>query len=172
MTAGADKQLPPDFPVGRHFLLGEFTASDTAAALGHDVVVLRNSLVADAVRRLCLGVLDPWRDDVGVALLISSGYRPEWLNREVGGAPDSQHTRGEAADVYSHAVWPADLARAAVRLGLPFDQLIVEHDKGVVHVSHVYGRNRREVKTRWYDEQSESYVYRDGVLDRDARHDQ
>ena len=48
---------------------------------------------------LVLWVLDPVRERFGVTT-ITSGYRTEEHNREVGGAPSSQHVFGEACDFW------------------------------------------------------------------------
>ena len=45
-------------------------------------------------------VLDRLREKIGEPLTVSSGYRCQTHNRRVGGAPNSYHTRGMAADVY------------------------------------------------------------------------
>jgi len=44
-----------------------------------------------------------------VPIIISSGYRCPEHNRDVGGVPGSQHTRGRAADIYSHIVSAKEL---------------------------------------------------------------
>lgn len=44
-------------------------------------------------------VLQPARDELGEAIIITSGYRCYRLNNAVGGAKNSQHLRGEAADI-------------------------------------------------------------------------
>ncbi len=44
--------------------------------------------------------LDKIRDDWGSAIGVTSWYRPEPINRAVGGARNSQHITGRAADIY------------------------------------------------------------------------
>jgi putative chitinase len=43
--------------------------------------------------------LDRIRDDWGSAILVTSWYRPPAINRAVGGAKNSQHLTGKAADI-------------------------------------------------------------------------
>lgn len=126
--------------LGRWFTLDEFTRSPTARAMGID-----NTPPPDAVQRLTLlvvNVLDPLRDALGKPITVTSGYRSPMLNVRAGGASSSQHVLGEAADIECAGLATAELARRVLKLGLPFDQLILEfHDpevpsSGWVHVSH------------------------------------
>lgn len=48
-------------------------------------------------------VLDKLRERLGEALVISSGYRCPTHNRNIGGASESYHMKGMAADVYIHS---------------------------------------------------------------------
>jgi uncharacterized protein YcbK (DUF882 family) len=58
--------------------------------------------------------LQQLRDKVGAPLTLSSGFRCVTHNAKVGGAADSQHTLGMAADVLCPAGWsPERLAKAA-----------------------------------------------------------
>jgi len=40
---------------------------------------------------------------LGAPLTVSSGYRPEWYNTAVGGAPNSAHLRAAALDLNAHS---------------------------------------------------------------------
>ncbi|MFM7791515.1 MAG: D-Ala-D-Ala carboxypeptidase family metallohydrolase, partial [Microcystis panniformis] len=42
--------------------------------------------------------LEKIRTDYGKPIIITSGYRPEQINRAVGGVSNSQHIRGTAVD--------------------------------------------------------------------------
>ena len=48
-------------------------------------------------------VLDPVRTRYGKAVHVSSGYRCQQLNTLIHGALESQHLKGEAADIYTDA---------------------------------------------------------------------
>jgi uncharacterized protein YcbK (DUF882 family) len=51
------------------------------------------------VRHLVRYYLQPLRDKLDTPLIINSGYRCRQVNQAVGGAPDSMHLRGCAADI-------------------------------------------------------------------------
>lgn len=82
-----------------HFTLEEFTTSSTAKARGIDNSV-SSQRVADNLRNLCEKVLEPLRSYANQPITISSGYRCKALNKVVGGARNSQHMIGEAADIH------------------------------------------------------------------------
>lgn len=107
-----------------HFSLAEFEFSQTAALHGID-----NKAPADAVRnlrRLAVSVLEPLRAAIGRPIRITSGYRSPPLNRRVGGAANSAHMRGLAADIVVSGMSSRDVCRSVAILDLPFDQLIDE----------------------------------------------
>lgn len=85
-------------------------------------------------------VLDPLREKYGRPIIVSSGYRCPRLNRAVGGAVNSQHTTGEAADIY--VTRPREMAElfSLIYYTLPFDQLIWERGTDEapawIHVSY------------------------------------
>lgn len=113
----------------RYFTIEELTGTQTG---------IPNDPPAEAVanlRDLVAHVLDPWRDARGAPLYVSSGYRSEAVNAAVHGADDSQHTRGEAADIYDPGLTSEQLAAEFLALGIPFDQLVWYDDAPHVHVS-------------------------------------
>ena len=93
-------------------------------------------------------VLDPLREKYGRPIHVSSGYRCSRLNKAVGGAVNSQHTTGEAADIY--VTRPKEIAElfSLIYYTLPYDQLIWERGTDEapawIHVSYREGCNRRE----------------------------
>ncbi len=98
------------------------------------------------VRALVDEVLDPVREKLGKAIVVNSGYRCPRHNAAVGGVRNSQHLRGEAADIVlvnGSGLRVQDLADAIKEHGV-FDQLIVY--PGFVHVSYKRnGGNRGQV---------------------------
>ena len=129
----------------RWFALKEFVRSNTAARLG-----INNNPSEDVKKNIELlveKILDPLREKFGKPIIVTSGYRCKELNKAVGGAAKSQHMSGEAADIRSvedSKRANKELFNLIIELGLPFDQLINEHDYDWVHVS--YGkRNRRMI---------------------------
>ena len=83
--------------ITKHFTLEELCASATAKARG-----IQNKPSAQQIIALvCLTcyVLEPLREAMHEPIPISSGFRCEQLNRAVGGVSNSQHTKGQAADL-------------------------------------------------------------------------
>ena len=145
----ADDLVDEGHRLGPHFTLAEFVRSDTAKAHGID-----NTPPADVVDRLAHlveHVLEPVRGKFG-AVQILSGYRCPALNKAVGGVPDSQHVRGEAADITCPAVDHYTLATWIER-SLQVDQVILEGHRagaphsGWVHVSWRAGPLRQQALT-------------------------
>lgn len=101
---------------------------------------------------LVAAVLDPLRERWGRPITVTSGFRCPELNSLVGGTPDSQHLRGEAADITAGSPDEnARLGRLAVEMGA-FDQVIFEQcnpqctEAAWIHVSwRRVGENRRQV---------------------------
>ena len=58
------------------------------------------------------------RDHFGEPMVITSGYRCAAHNAAVGGAADSRHTKGQAADFCISGVEPVQIARYAERIGV------------------------------------------------------
>lgn len=121
-----------------HFTLAELTRSTAAERYG-----LSNEPPAEAVealRRLCLEVLEPVRRNFGRPVIVNSGYRSRAVNRKVRGSPRSQHMLGEAADIEIPGISNGYVAQWILEQ-LDFDQLILENYKpgvpssGWVHVS-------------------------------------
>lgn len=134
-----------------HFTLAEMTASAAAARIG-DGNQPQLAAQLDALKLLCLKVLEPVRAHFGRPVRVNSGYRSAKTNAAVGSSSTSQHRRGEAADIEIEGVSNADLA-AWISDHAEFDQLILEAHRagdpnsGWVHVSYAVGRNRRQVLT-------------------------
>lgn len=134
--------------ISKNFTLDELTASATANARG-----IINAPGVDEVCNMCAlvhHVLQPLRDAMQEPIKIGSGYRCTNLNHAVGGVANSQHIRGQAADLCIDG----DKVKGKrwfdwIRAHCEFDQLIWEHNaKGSywVHVSfRSDGKNRREV---------------------------
>lgn len=118
-----------------YFTMRELTRSRTAQRLGID-----NTPPAEAVEQLRLlvdHVLDPLRKAYGRPIHVNSGYRCPALNRAVGGAPRSQHMRGQAADITAGSPTANRRLLQLIRTHrLPVDQVIDEHGGAWLHVSH------------------------------------
>ena len=99
----------------------------------------------EALKSLINNVLDPLRELYGNPIVVSSGFRSLDLNRAVGGAKNSQHMKGEAADIYTGTKEGNKKLFDLIRDNLPFDQLIDEKNFSWVHVSFREGHNRKQV---------------------------
>lgn len=137
--------------VTMHFTIEELYASQTAKARGINNKPSTEEIVN--LVYLAAYVLEPLRVAMKEPIKIGSGYRCPALNRAVGGVSNSQHLKGQAADLCIDG----DIAKGKrwfnyIREHLPFDQLIWEKNPKTgsywVHVSFVhpdFGRNRKQV---------------------------
>lgn len=129
--------------ISRNFSFSEFERSKTAIENGIDNRIPYER-IRDSIRALTANVLQPLRDGLQATLILDSGYRCKELNELVGGVEQSQHRRGEAGDVRSPFYTPLQIARKAVELQLPFDQLILYPT--FVHLSHkLRGKQRGQI---------------------------
>ena len=127
--------------LSKNFSWNEFTKSDTAARL-HINNAITSWEVRDNIKALVEDVLQPLRDAWGEPLFINSGYRCLELNKAVGGAATSQHTKGMAADV--GVTDPLALAKLAKKMRLDYDQAILY--PSFLHLSYKKeGGNRNEI---------------------------
>ncbi len=127
--------------ITRDFSYREFEASATAERKGI-CNVIASFAVRDAVKELVATVLQPLRDKVGHPLRINSGYRCPELNRAVGGAPTSQHVKGEAADVAAADPYLlAKVVRDTPEIWNEVDQMILYPE--FIHLSHRRGGPQR-----------------------------
>lgn len=129
----------------KYFTFTEFERSATATRYAIDNT-LPDKLKGN-VAALVDNVLDPLREAWGAPLTVTSGYRCPQLNKLVGGVATSQHTKGEAADITTgNKANNRRLFQKLIDMGLPFDQLIDEHNFSWVHVSHrADGKNRGQI---------------------------
>jgi hypothetical protein len=125
--------------ISKDFFLEEFVKSETANRSGLD-----NTPDIDAIaniHQLVLTILQPLRDASQRPIVVTSGFRSKELNEKIGGAKNSQHMHGQAADIYMLGVGTSLLVKLIRDLKLPYDQLIDEFSEcesdlcGWVHVS-------------------------------------
>ena len=113
-----------------HFNSSEFIYSSTAdrykiSNIPTDVKVIEN--LNNTITRM-----EDIRTRFGKPIYINSGYRCPELNQKVGGKPNSQHLKGEAADLR----FDIDLLNFIIQF-CHFDQLIIEKSKNSkwLHIS-------------------------------------
>lgn len=134
----------------KNFTLSEMTKSDTALRLGLENEPDEQQLAA--LKLLAEKVLQPVRDHFGKGVKVNSALRTLPVNRAFGSGDNSDHVRGQAADIEIPGVPNAELAEW-IRDNLEFRQLILEFytpgipDSGWVHVSYVAEDNKKQVLT-------------------------
>ena len=136
-----------------HFCLDEFTKSSTAIKNG-----IQNNPPQEAVenlRRLCACTLEPLREELGLPVVITSGFRTKALNDLLAHSSErSQHMQGQAADFYvgESSLKPETPRQRLIRAfrliitseQIDYDQLILY--PSFIHVSYVSReRNRRTI---------------------------
>lgn len=130
----------------RNISLEELTTSQTATRLR-----INNTPTPEIIENLKVvaAQVQKVRDHFGKPLIISSGYRSEKLNSAIGGARNSQHTKGEAIDIQStNGYTNADIFNY-IKNNLDFDQLIWEYgtrkEPKWVHISYKKSGNRKQI---------------------------
>ena len=135
-----------------HFCLDEFTESSTARKYG--IANVPSPEAVENLTRLCQGNLEPLRKELGLPVVITSGYRTKALNDILAhSSKRSQHMKGQAADFYvgegQSGLSRRELLIKAFRLiitseQIDYDQLILY--PSFIHVSYVSReRNRRTI---------------------------
>lgn len=106
-------------------LSNDFTVREFACHDGSDTVLI-DAALAKYIQRI--------RNWAGVPIIISSGYRTPAYNKKIGGAPNSYHTRGQAADIYAkdRKKSISEIARFAQAIGVPGVEK--NEDSNYVHI--------------------------------------
>ena len=129
---------------GSTYLSNNFKVKEFACNDGSDTVLISDELV-DLLQKI--------RDHFRVAVTINSGYRTSTYNKKVGGATNSQHVKGTAADIVAKGVDP-------LTVGQYVEYIMPDHGGiGVYQTfTHVDVRSNR---SRW-DQRSGKEVVVDG----------
>jgi len=130
--------------MSKDFTLEELVNSSTATNLKID-----NTPTTEAVANLTLladNTLQPVRDLWGAPVFVSSGYRCPQLNKIVGGASNSQHMTGEAADIsVGNRETNKKMFDMIAKSNIPYDQLIDESNYQWIHISYSKTKNRKQI---------------------------
>lgn len=126
-----------DCKVSEYFTVGEVTHRETRRIPKTDTVkanVVKLAKELDKVRQA-------WGSPIGV----TSWYRPPSVNKEVGGATNSQHLNGSAADIYPFLYYGGDMTDFQYWLDKYWGDKALGYGakKGFVHV------DLRRGKIRW-----------------------
>lgn len=126
--------------LSEHFNYDEMVASATAKRLGLCNAPDAKSL--DNLKRLCEDVLEPLRMKWGRPIIVNSAYRSPAVNKAVGGAKNSDHRFGAAADIRTVSNSREDnekLFKLAVRMAndgeIECRQIIDEYGYQWLHIS-------------------------------------
>ncbi|MCD8044393.1 MAG: D-Ala-D-Ala carboxypeptidase family metallohydrolase [Tannerellaceae bacterium] len=127
------------------FTWQEMTISETAEKNGLQNIPDKKAV--EALFFLVTRLLQPLRELYKKPVRVTSGYRSPEVNRLVGGVPDSQHLKGEAADCRTED--NERLLRVLQESGLTFDQAILYRKRNILHLSlKREGTNRKMVLIR------------------------
>jgi len=128
--------------ISEHITFEEATQSPTALRLkirNEPGVLELNSMYG--VAQYCFEPLRQW---YGKPIKINSFFRCKELNEAVGGAKNSQHTKGEAIDMSAGSKEENEKLFNWAKANLVFDQLINEYDFSWVHISFSTKGNRNQ----------------------------
>lgn len=127
----------------KYFSIEELCRSTTAEKEG----IPNNPTTGVEMKLIALvdNVLDPLREWYGKPITVNSGYRCPELNERVKGSNNSQHMKGEAADITTGSKEENKKLFEYIKEHLTFDQLIDESNFTWVHVSYSSARNRKQV---------------------------
>lgn len=109
-----------------------------------------NAEYTENLIELAKRIFEPIRVHFNKPIHISSGYRSKELNAAIGGAKNSQHTKGQAIDIDQGDRKQNMEIFDFIKNNLEFDQLILEYPvNGLpdwVHVSYdTDGKQRKEI---------------------------
>lgn len=142
ITREKQMQLTPNFT------LAELIHSETAKRLNIPNEPGKKHI--DNLKHLASTVLQPIRDKFG-PYSPTSGFRSAQLNQRLGGAPNSDHMLGFAADIKHNKVSNYELAKW-IEANLNFTQLILEYPgddpfDGWVHVASNTAKRSKSIIT-------------------------
>lgn len=110
-----------------NFYYKEYFYSITAKDKDIDNIPTNLAIVRNAA--FTLKNLQQIRNYIKKPIYITSGFRSEKLNKEVGGSPKSQHMLGLAADIVCPGVVEETLAEEIRKSRIIIDQCIIEYKK-------------------------------------------
>lgn len=125
-----------------NFKISELIHSDIAIQNNINNMPDINSL--DNMLELIFHCLQPIRNLIKKPMIITSGFRNQQINFLAGGAINSQHKEGKAADFIIKGMTPKEIIEIIKKSDIEYDQLICEFDKWV-HISFNKDKNRKQI---------------------------
>lgn len=123
-----------------NFSISELIHSDTAAK--NNINNMPDIKSLDNLLSLICCCLQPIRERLKKPMIITSGYRNKEVNKLVGGAENSQHTKGQAVDFVVRGMSPYQVYMHILNSDIEYDQLILEPNW--VHISYNKSNNRKQ----------------------------
>ncbi len=150
MPNGHGRDLKATIPGASNFTYGEFVKSATAKK--HGIPNTPSEEHWRCLEKLAVNVLQPLREKFG-PIRITSGYRSPALCEKIGSGKNSNHARGQAADIE-----PCSANITLLRMlewihdNLEFRELIAENfPAGWIHVAYREGGNFKTLKLKDQD---------------------
>lgn len=108
-------------------------------ALTHGIRNVANGIEAQNQVWLAI-VLQIIRDEFGVPMTVTSGYRSSLVNRQVGGSKTSAHVSGSAADVVFSDITSdtASQRKRAIQIGNFLDEVGIVYDQIIYYRSWIH----------------------------------
>lgn len=126
--------------LSNNFTLEEIVKSSTASK--YKINNTPNETQLTYIKELVITVLQPIRDAFGESIIVSSGFRCSALNKKVGGASNSDHLYGCAADIHTKSDTVTDnkkLWNIIIKLKdkgvIKCRQIINEYNYNWIHIS-------------------------------------
>ena len=107
------KSTQGNIALSKNFKVYEFACKDDSNT--SNTIYIDDALVT---------ILQKIRDWAGAAVKINSGYRTPQYNAKVGGASESYHTKGQAADIVVTGKTPQQVAAYAQTIGAAIPELV------------------------------------------------
>lgn len=131
-----------------YFTISELCRSNVAERLG--IENIPNQYQQANMVKLIENLLDPIRKMWGAPIYVNSGFRTARLNKAIGGAINSEHLNGCAADIRAVDIRDnGELFTRIVESGIPFRQLIWEEGTmdypQWIHISYNESDNKRQI---------------------------
>ena len=138
-------------------------ATYSATALRKGIVNKPTVTHLISLKAVANNIFQPCRNHFGKPLRVTSGYRSKELNKAIGGANNSQHSKGEALDMQSTSGYTNRELFMYIKDHLTFDQLIGEFPDNVgefawVHCSYKEEGNRGEVLIAYKEDKKTKYA--------------
>lgn len=121
--------------LSKNFKLEQYTFSATAKNNGIENTPSKKHI--EKLKELHNTIILPLIEKFGNALFLTSGFRSIELNKKIGGSENSQHCKGEAADLYLKID------------GLNFNEVLFEYIQKNLHFGQLIWEKGNDKKPSW-----------------------